>query len=548
MLSKSIAFFSFEIGLDNRIPSYAGGLGILAGDMLKSATDMNLDMLGVSLLYSKGIFQQALDEDGNQTEFYADWEPAKFMRLLEETFYIKIENRRVRVQIWEYFLEGSSGHKNPIYFLDTNCRENEEIDQLICKEVYPNDQTVWLKQQILLGLGSIQALKLLKYPVLDNYHLNESHDMFVLLGLRKELGSWEEVKKRAITTVHTPLPGAHKSLEMSKIEQILDSRYFQLFPEQDRQSGELNQTEFAIRFSKYANGVALKHEEVTQQTYPEYQIDSVTNGVHPGTWLAKPLQKILDQHLPRWRQDPIKLRLADRLPEADLYAAHSLAKQDLIDFVKDQTGENLSLKVFTIGFARRAVSYKRANFIFSDFARLEEIAEKNGGLQIIFAGKASPADGPGKEIIRSLFAYKSRASENLKIVYLPNYNMEISSKMVAGCDLWLNNPMVPLEASGTSGMKANLNGVPNFSALDGWWIEGWVEGVTGWSIGKEINDEENKIKEIEDVYGKLENKILPTYRDHTEWVKIMKKCIAVNGSYFHTHRVLMEYLSEAYIR
>ena len=543
MSSVSVAFFSFEIGLDSKIPNYAGGLGVLAGDMLKSSADLNLNVVGISLLYSKGVFQQKLDSNGIQTEFYLDWKPADFMAQRDEFVEIKLDNRVVKIKIWEYKLKRTDGEGNPIYFLDTNCPENQPEDREICSELYPANEEIWLKQQIVLGIGGVKALQTLGYTYFDNYHLNESHDMFVLFELKKQLRSWQRVKQKVVVTIHTPLPAAHKILKIQKIKRILDSAYFEIFEDKFFDKDEFNQTQFVIHFSKYANGVALKHGITTQQTYPNYQINSITNGVHPQTWIGSHLQKLFDTYLQNWRTNPAMFRFIYKIPNEKLLEAHKLAKQDLIKMIKEQTGEVLEEKVFTICFARRKVAYKRPLFLFSDIDRLNKIANQNGGLQIVFTGKAWPTDIQGKQLLERLFDLKNKLSKAIKIVFIPNYNMNIAYKLVSGADLWLNSPMIPWEASGTSGMKASLNGVPNFSVLDGWWIEGWIEGVTGWAIGDGSGDEHS---EIEDLYNKLEKVILPTYQDESKWSQLMSNCIGINGSYFNTHRVMSDYLAQAY--
>ncbi len=543
MSDISTAFFSFEIGLDSKIPNYAGGLGILAGDMLKSSADLNLNVVGVSLLYSKGVFQQRLDSNGIQTEFYLDWKPTDFMVQRDEFVEIKLDNRVVKIKIWEYKLKRTDGGENFIYFLDTNCPENEPEDREICSELYPANEEIWLKQQIILGIGGVKALQALGYPYFDNYHLNESHDMFVLFELKKQLKSWQKVKQKVVVTIHTPLPGAHKILKIEEIKKILDPEYLEIFEDQFFDKDEFNQTQFVVHFSKYANGVALKHGITTQQTYPDYEINSITNGIHPQTWASPHMQKLFDTYLKNWRTNPAMFHFIYKIPNEKLLEAHKLAKQDLIKMIKEQTGEVLEEKVFTICSARRKVAYKRPLFLFSDINRLNQIADQNGGLQIVFAGKAWPKYAQGKQLLKDLFELKNKLSNKINVVFVPNYNMDIAYKLVSGADLWLNSPMIPWEASGTSGMKASLNGVPNFSVLDGWWIEGWVEGVTGWAIGDESGDERS---EIEDLYNKLEKVILPTYQDKSKWGQLMSNCIGINASYFNTHRVMSDYLAKAY--
>ena len=302
-----------------------------------------------------------------------------------------------------------------------------------------------------------------------------------------------------------------------------------------------NQTEFILKWSKFTNGVAQKHQQVTSENYPNYKINCITNGVHLPTWTNSHLKKVFDKYLAGWESDNFLLKMAEIIPLKEIENAQKLAQKDFFKYVKQETGLDFDPKVMTIGFARRAVAYKRADFVLTDLERLSKIATKFGGLQIIFSGKAHPNDQVGRIMIQKVFEKIAQIQNpKLKVVYLANYNMQISSLMVAGCDLWLNNPIPPLEASGTSGMKAELNGTPNLSVLDGWWLEGHLEGVTGWAIrGK---DKETELKSL---YEKLEKEILPIFGTR-KWLEICRNCIILNGAHFGTNRVVMEYLTRAW--
>jgi starch phosphorylase len=310
-------------------------------------------------------------------------------------------------------------------------------------------------------------------------------------------------------------------------------------------------TLLALNLSEFINGVAKKHSEVSRNLFPGYEINAITNGVHSYTWTCDSFKKLYDKYLPGWANEPELFVRVDRIPKKEIWEMHLEAKKGLLDFVKEKTGIEMDLDILTIGFARRATAYKRADLIFSDVKRLEKIGTNK--IQIIFAGKAHPKDEMGKKLIEKIFLIKELLKDKIKIVYLENYDMEIALKMVSGVDIWLNTPLRPLEASGTSGMKAAHNGVINFSVLDGWWIEGHIEGFTGWSIGPlptELTTESNSDKiDAEDLYNKLENIIIPMfYNNRLEWISIMQNAIGKNAYYFNSHRMMRRYITDAYIR
>jgi starch phosphorylase len=308
--------------------------------------------------------------------------------------------------------------------------------------------------------------------------------------------------------------------------------------------GMLNMTYVALASSRFVNGVAMQHGKISREMFPDYAIDAITNGVHAATWTAPPMQAIFDRSIPRWRKDNFQFRYAIDIPLRDIEKAHAQSKQSLIDAVAERTGITLRSNVFTIGFARRVATYKRADLLLTDPERIVQLAEKFRGLQILFSGKAHPHDEPGKKLIQEIFEVAARLdSDALKIVYLENYEWRLGAMLTAGVDLWLNTPRRPFEASGTSGMKAALNGVPSLSVLDGWWVEGWIEGVTGWAIP----DSDTPEHEVASLYQQLESTILPLYYGNPEqWRSVMRSTIALNGSFFNTHRMLQEYISNAY--
>jgi starch phosphorylase len=312
-------------------------------------------------------------------------------------------------------------------------------------------------------------------------------------------------------------------------------------------NGELNMTELALRLSRYTNGVSMRHAGVSRGMFPTYQIEPVTNGVHAVTWSSPAFQELYDRAIPEWRVDNFYLRYAIGIPLKDIREAHAQAKRDLLQQVRLVTGIQLDEAVFTLGFARRATAYKRGDLLFTDIERLKRIASGAGPLQLIYAGKAHPRDEGGKAIIRRIFEAAASLANHVRVVYLQDYDMDLGRLICAGVDVWLNTPLRPQEASGTSGMKAALNGVPSLSVLDGWWIEGHIEGVTGWSIEGVRPDENDSATETRSLYDKLESVILPLYyKDADAFAKVMREAIAINGSFFNTQRMLMQYVRNAY--
>ena len=308
-------------------------------------------------------------------------------------------------------------------------------------------------------------------------------------------------------------------------------------------------TRLALFFSHYVNGVAKKHGEVSQGMFPGYSIDSITNGVHTPTWVSEAFQRIFDKHMPGWRSDPYVLRATFGVNKQEIWDAHMEMKKKLIDFVNERYNADMNYESFTIGFARRQTAYKRPDLLISDPNRLMDIAEKVGPIQIIYAGKAHPKDESGKNAIKKIFESKKKVGDKVKIVFIQNYDMFIGKMMTSGVDLWLNTPRRPHEASGTSGMKAAHNGIPQFSTLDGWWIEGCVENITGWAIGPEKTEEKESDDKIDryDLYDKLENWIIPKfYNDRDNWIRTMRSCIAINASFFNTNRMIQQYVLNAY--
>ncbi len=558
-----IAYFSMEIGLRDEIPTYSGGLGILAGDTVKSAADLILPFVAVTLISRKGYFRQEIDRSGHQKEYPVEWDPSTLMKQPSEKVSVTIEGRPVLVQAWVYFVISPRGGSVPVIYLDTNVPGNNAEDRTLTDHLYGGDESYRIKQEIILGIGGVRMLRKLGFEI-KKYHMNEGHAAFLTLELlhefKKDIESvWDEdhiwdiepVRDLCVFTTHTPVEAGHDKFSYELFKKV----FRDYFPENimKKLAGEkhINMTLLGFKLSNFVNGVAKKHGEVSQSMFPGYQINAITNGVHSFTWTCESMKKVFDTYLPGWANEPEIFVRIGVIPDDVLWGAHVEAKKELIDYVNTLSDAAMDYDTLTIGFARRATAYKRADLLFSDLKRLETIGSKK--IQIIYAGKAHPKDTVGKQLIEKIFSYKDQFKGKIKIVFIENYRMDIALKLVSGVDIWLNTPLRPLEASGTSGMKAAHNGVMNFSVLDGWWIEGHIEGFTGWSIGpapKEITPDNNMNKiDAEDLYYKLEKTIIPLYyNDRKMWVRMMQNAIGKNAYYFNTHRMMRRYVTEAYIR
>jgi len=544
-----IAYFSMEIGLDKRIPTYSGGLGILAGDTLKSCADLNVPIVGITLLCENGYFYQKIDEEGSQIELPINFNINDFLTLLPSKTNVTIEDRIVNIRIWLYLIKGLTGYLVPVFYLDTNVKSNNEVDREITKQLYGGDDKYRLAQEIILGIGGIRALRALGYKTIDKYHMNEGHAALGTLELYRELENIEKVREQCVFTTHTPVAAGHDQFDLTFVKPMVGAILPDSILNDVTFENKLNMTRLALFFSHYVNGVAKKHGEISRLMFPGYSIDSITNGVHTPTWVSEPFQNLFDKHMPGWRSDPYILRSTFSIDKSEIWAAHIEAKKILIDFVNTRYNVGMNYDDFTIGFARRQTAYKRPELLLSDSERLKQIAEKIGSIQIIYAGKAHPKDDSGKEAIKKIYNIMHTIDGKIKIVYIHNYDISIGKLMTAGVDLWLNTPRRPKEASGTSGMKAAHNGVPQFSTLDGWWLEGCVENITGWAIGPEKTQEKESDDEVDrnDLYNKLENWIIPKfYNDRDNWIRTMRSCIAINASFFNTNRMIQQYVLNAY--
>lgn len=554
-----IAYFSMEVGLDPAMPTYSGGLGVLAGDTLRAAADLGVPMVGVTLLHRKGFFRQHLDARGVQTESPSIWYPEEFLEPLEPRVSVRIEGREVQVRAWRYVVQGVSGHSLPVYFLDTALPENTAWDQTLTDHLYTGDDHYRLCQEVVLGLGGVAMLRALGHERVQLFHMNEGHSALLALALLEEetkgrglraatKKDTEAVRQRCVFTTHTPVPAGHDQFSLDLVRQVLgEERTRALETVECCLNGTLNMTYLALVFSRYINGVSQRHHDISHSMFPAYPINSITNGVHAVTWTAPAFQELYDRHIPEWRGDNLYLRYAMSIPLQEIQQAHAQAKRELLAEVKKRTGVRLDPTAMTLGFARRATAYKRADLLLSDPDRLRRIVRQVGPLQVIYAGKSHPQDGSGKAIIQRIFEAAAALADTVPIVYLEEYDMALGKYLCAGVDVWLNNPQKPYEASGTSGMKAALNGVPSLSVLDGWWIEGHVEGVTGWSIGDDWEAESNPGREVASLYDKLEYVIVPMFYSRPRaFARVMRSAIAINASFFNAQRMMLQYLENAY--
>lgn len=559
----SVAYFSMEIGLQTDIPTYSGGLGILAGDTILAAADMKVPMVAVTLLPRKGYFHQSFDAEGNQIETPESWKVSDRLKALTPRVAVVIEKREVKIRAWRYDAMGVTGGVVPVIYLDTDIADNDKQDRELTQYLYGGDSRYRLCQEYILGVGGVRMLRALGYDGIDRFHMNEGHAAFLTVELLDEEMKRtrargvkpqhiEAVRNKCVFTTHTPVAAGHDKFGLDMVRKVIGKHKAWDIQAQTNGDGDtLNMTHLALSFSNYVNGVSKKHGKVSQAMFDKYQIDAITNGVHAATWVSQPFQKLLDRYIPGWREDNLSLRYGLSIPAQEIWDAHMKCKTKLIDYVARTQKVKLDPRVFTIGFGRRATAYKRADLLLRDLDRLKKIASTAGALQIIYAGKAHPQDFPGKALIKKVFEAAKELGKKIRMVYLPNYDIDVAKIMIPGVDVWLNTPQLPHEASGTSGMKAALNGVPSLSILDGWWIEGCMENLTGWAIDGKARKgaKDTSAQDAAALYDKLQNVVLPMfYGDREQYVRIMLMALALNGSFFNTQRMLQEYLLKAYLR
>lgn len=545
----TVAYFTMEVGLRSDMPTYAGGLGILAADLMRSCADLKVPAVCVTVCWKRGYMRQHINLDGTQQYEEVEWHPADFLQRVEPVVEVSIEGRTVRVGAWLYELRSDDGMV-PIVFLDTNLPENEEDDRGITERLYGGDQRMRLKQEVVLGIGGVRMLRALGYQDIGTFHMNEGHAAFLTLELLRERG-WkdEEVRRSCTFTTHTPIQAGHDVFDYNLASRVLGDQ-LPWHIKNIAGSEQLSMSRLAISLSRKTFGVSNIHAEVSRRMFPGVPIEAITNGVHHLTWACPEMQALFDTHADGWRENPNVLTKTCRtFPPEELWNAHQAAKGRLIEEVNRHTNQHFDVNHLTIASARRVVPYKRPELIYTNLERLKDVCL--GKVQIIHAGNAHPSDQFSQDVIRRMVERASLLKDSVKIVYLENYNPDLAKLLTSGADIWLNTPMRLHEASGTSGMKACLNGVLTLSTLDGWWIEGYgMDPEAGWRIGplaQALDTEDTRQIDAEDVYTQLQYEVIPEYEyeGRARWIRRMMRSIGLIG-YFNTHRCVKEYLERAW--
>jgi glycogen phosphorylase len=553
------AYFSMEVALRPEMHTYSGGLGVLAGDTARSCADQELPVVFVTLISREGYLRQEIDEAGNQVESPDPWKPAAYATPLRAKVAVIAHGREIWIRPWLHILQSALGHRTPVLLLDTDLDENAPEDRRITDNLYGGDDAYRFMQEVVLGIGGLRVLQALGFTI-RTFHMNEGHAALLALDLLRRFARPADqthagelrydvarVREMCIFTTHTPVEAGHDrfpyGLVATALGDYMDIEQIKLIAGRDN----LNMTLLALKLSGYVNGVAVRHAETTKNMFPGYGIRAITNGIHPQTWAHPDFERLFDQHFPSWQFEPEILTRADQLDDDAIWAAHQQARSDLVSLVAARTGKQMSVDVPIIGFARRMTAYKRPDLLFADLERLAAICQHHP-FQVVMAGKAHPKDHHGKELIKQIHEHMHALRERVRIAYLPGYDMEMAKTLVAGADVWLNTPVPPMEASGTSGMKAALNGGLNLSVLDGWWLEACIDGTTGWAIGL-ADGQGSASASAQDLYEKLGNVVLPLYhQDRKRWIWMMKQAISKIASYFNTQRMMRRYATEAYFR
>ncbi|MBK9926144.1 MAG: alpha-glucan family phosphorylase [Anaerolineales bacterium] len=603
LAQNSIAYFSMEFGLHETLPIYSGGLGVLAGDHLKEASDLGLPLTGIGFMYSQGYFSQRISEDGWQESLNnpLTFDDLPVTQVLQDgkpvTVSVELPDRNIALRVWEVRVG-----RIPLYLLDSNVEGNSDYDRLLTARLYWSDLDRRIIQEVLLGIGGVRMLRVLGVnPTV--WHMNEGHAAFLVLERARELivkgdtfeTAIEKTRGQNIFTTHTPVPAGNDEFPLWLMDKYLAAiwpqlglsreQFYDLARHQQAHGETFSMGVLALRSSKGRNAVSELHGHVSRDMWhflwndkkvDDVPITHVTNGVHTANWMARRLRLLLDLHLGRnWldRLDDSNLwDKLDTLPNEALWEVRQHLKRKLDFYLRERVRDRwtaggfhpvqvvsagllLNPYVLTIGFARRFATYKRASLILSDVERLLNVINRpNMPVQIVFAGKAHPADEPGKQLIQKIYRTVKRAETGGRLVFVEDYDMNLARYLVQGVDVWLNTPRRPLEASGTSGMKAGLNGALNFSILDGWWREAF-NGKNGWSIGEDKHTEVTDLQDqsdAQDLYNKLENELIPMYYDRdingipTEWVGRMKESIKTVAPQFSTRRMVKEYVEKLY--
>ena len=538
-----VGYFTAEIGLWSELHTYSGGLGVLAGDHVKSAADAGIPLVGVTLLYHQGYARQHIDAAGIQTETFPEVDMNRLLSKTDIVLELELDGKPLFAYVWMAEILGQSGHMVPVYFMDTRHPENTTQHQELSSRLYGGDDGVRIRQEYVLGVGGVQLFDHLEVE-LSGLHLNEGHCTFAMLELLKRGWSREQLAQRSLFTTHTPVPAGHDRFDWSLVEDVIGDLLPTDAKELVRNAGDpehgarCSMSHLAVSLSTTVNAVSKLNADVAMTMFDQ-NIQPITNGVHHITWTSPVMASFFDEHLVDWRIQPESIAKAEALPTEDLMEARSKARKQLHDYVQSTTGVELFSDRLTIGFARRFATYKRANLVFKDLERLRKIGA--GKIQFVFSGKAHPRDQGGKQLIRDIFESAHQIADEIPVAFIENYDMHTGLMMTSGVDIWLNNPIRPMEASGTSGMKAAMNGVPNCSILDGWWPEACIHGVNGWAIGN-AEDDRNDDRDAENIYNVLQHEVIPLWEQEGDgWAEMMKASIAASAG-FTGQRMIQDYL------
>lgn len=539
-----VGYFTAEIGLWSDLKTYSGGLGVLAGDHVKSAADSEIPLVGVTLLYRQGYGRQHLDTDGIQTETYPEIDPNNHLQKTDITITLGLDGTDIKASVWKVDIVGITGHIVPVYFLDTLRDDNTEDHKNLSRRLYGGGDETRIRQEYLLGVGGVQLFDYLGED-LAGLHLNEGHCTFAMLELLHRGWTREELAENSLFTTHTPVPAGHDRFDWELVKDIMGDKLPDDAIELVRKAGDsengarCSMSHLAVSLSTSVNAVSRLNALVASGMFADRHITPITNGVHHITWTGPTMSKLFDQYLSGWKEDPNILKSANSIPSSALIQARKESRIHLINRVKSETGIQFTEDRLTIGFARRFATYKRANLVFHDLERLRELGA--GKIQFVFSGKAHPRDQGGKDLIKSIFESAGEIENDIPVAFLEDYDMSIGLDMTSGVDIWLNNPIRPMEASGTSGMKAAMNGVPNCSILDGWWPEACIHGENGWAIGNGEDDRDDD-RDASNIYSTLSKDVLPVWDLESEtWADIMKASI-VASSDFTGKRMIDDYL------
>lgn len=566
-MEAKIAYFSAEFGIDTALPIYSGGLGVLAGDHVKAANDMGVPLIAVGIFYRKGYFKQRIGADGSQEVSYPILRPEELpiTLVLDEQgqsllVTVPIADRNISLRAWKAQV-GSI----PVYLLDADHEGNQPGDRSLTHHLYGGNQETRIGQEIILGIGGVRLLRVLHLEP-DVWHMNEGHSAFLALERIREYSAqgvpfdtaWEAVKASTVFTTHTPVPAGHDQFSFELMDRYLGDYYWQLGASRERilalgtVGQQFNMTRLAVHTSSKVNGVSKLHAEVSKELLHQWTpeipkqhvpVEAITNGVHTKTWLAPEMKQLFDRYLDaKWQSKISEIKVWDaalHIPDQEIWEAHQQIKKRMINYL----GLPLSEETIIIGFARRFATYKRSLLLFQDMERLERLVQQiDRPVAFLFAGKAHPADLPGQELIRRIWEFSRQPAFQGRIFLLENYDMEMAKHLVSGVDVWLNTPIKPMEASGTSGQKAAVNGVLNCSVLDGWWNEGY-NGKNGWAIPGEHDE-----TDADTLYRLLEEEMIPLYySDRSSWIQMMKESIRSLTPVFSTSCMLAEYWGKLYI-